>query len=248
MIVTAADVDKHSNRVIQGLWIGSALSAMERLSIASFLANGHEFHLYVYSGVQDVPVGTVIRDGNEIMPSSAIFTYRDDGSYAGFANFFRYELLLKCGGWWVDLDTVCLQPFTFEEEYVIGVEPVAKGGEHPTNAMLKAPPGSDLMMYLTHACRNKDCEKLTWGETGPRLVAAAVQEFSLQAYLQPHATFCPIGWYDWKRAIDPGESISFGAQTCAIHLWHEMWRRNSEDKNAPFHPDCIYERLKAKYL
>ena len=43
--------------------------------------------------------------------ASDIFRYRDNGSYAGFANFFRYELLRKRGGWWVDLDTICLRPF-----------------------------------------------------------------------------------------------------------------------------------------
>ncbi len=34
--------------VFQSLWIGAELSAMEQLSIRSFLANGHEFHLYTY--------------------------------------------------------------------------------------------------------------------------------------------------------------------------------------------------------
>ena len=33
---------------IQSLWIGDRLSALERLSIRSFLANGHGFDLYTY--------------------------------------------------------------------------------------------------------------------------------------------------------------------------------------------------------
>lgn len=245
---SAAHNNSNPNNVIQGMWIGSELSAMERLSISSFLAHGHQFHLYVYADVRGIPSGTVIRDANEIMPSSAIFTYRDNGSYAGFANWFRYELLLKSGGWWVDLDTVCLKPFAFEQEFVIGVEPIAEGGEHATNAILKAPPESELMTYLAHVCRGKDCEKLRWGETGPRLVAAAVEELSMHAVQQSPAVFCPIGWYEWDRAIDPNDSISFAEQTCAVHLWQEMWRRNGQDKGARFHPDCLYERLKAKYL
>jgi hypothetical protein len=81
--------------IIQSLWIGDRLSVMERLCISSFLQNGHEFHLYVYQDTAGVPPGTVLRDGNEILPSERIFTYREHQSYAGFANFFRYKLMLE---------------------------------------------------------------------------------------------------------------------------------------------------------
>ena len=35
-------ISNPTKEVIQGLWIGSELSTLERLSIASFLACGHE--------------------------------------------------------------------------------------------------------------------------------------------------------------------------------------------------------------
>lgn len=103
-----------TDRVIQSLWIGNRLSAMERLAIQSFLANGHDFHLYCYNDVEGLPAGTVVRDGNDILPESRIFAYADGfakGSHAAFSNHFRYKLLLERGGWWVDTDVVCLRPF-----------------------------------------------------------------------------------------------------------------------------------------
>ena len=112
----------NDNRVVQGLWIGSPLSIMERLSIKSFLDNGHEYHLYTYDELKDVPAGTVIKDGNEILPASAIFKYKDRPSYSAFSNFFRYKLLLERGGWWVDTDVICLKPFDFPEEHVFATE------------------------------------------------------------------------------------------------------------------------------
>ncbi|MEO8495200.1 MAG: glycosyltransferase [Planctomycetota bacterium] len=244
----ARALDDHANELIQGLWIGSELSVMERLSISSFLANGHPFDLYVYSDLPNVPDGTTIRDANEIMPSSSIFRYRENGSYAGFSNFFRYELLLQRGGWWVDLDTICMQPFTFGEDYVIGAEPVAAGGAHPISGVLKTPPHSELMTYLVQICRSKDPNTITWGETGPRLVAEAVKRFSLEAYLQTSEVFCPIGWYEWDRILDAGLSISLHDSTRAVHLWNEMWRQDGKDKDAQYDPGCLYELLKAKYL
>ena len=87
------------NKVIQGLWIGSQLSVMERLSIASFISNGHEYHLYVYGDVRDIPEGGVVKDGNEILPASMIFQYERHKTFSAFSNFFRYKLLLERGGW-----------------------------------------------------------------------------------------------------------------------------------------------------
>jgi hypothetical protein len=237
-----------ADRLIQGLWIGPELSVMERLSISSFLANGHEFHLFVYTDVKNVPAGTVIRDGEEVLPASSIFRYRDNGSYAGFSNFFRYELLWEYGGWWVDLDTICLRPFRFAEDYVFGSEPTAVGGSHPISGVLKAPRRSPLMQYLTEVCRGKDRETMKWGETGPRLVADGISRLSLGDYVQASGTFCPLGWYEWDRVLDPMASISLEPHARAIHLWNEVWRRQDKDKNAVYHPDCLYEQLKARYL
>jgi Glycosyltransferase sugar-binding region containing DXD motif len=236
-----------TDHVIQGLWIGDALSIMERLSIASFLANGHAFHLFVYSDVKDVPAGTVVRDANEILPASSIFRYRDNGSYAGFSNFFRYELLWKCGGWWVDLDTICLRPFRFAGDYVIGSELYA-GGTHPISGVLKAPPRSPLMRYLTEVCRGKDVETLKWGETGPKLVADGIARFSLEEYVQPTETFCPLAWHRWEEVLKPSASIALEPPVRAIHLWNDLWRRHGKDKGAAYHPDCLYEKLKTRYL
>jgi hypothetical protein len=237
-----------ADRVIQGLWIGAELSTMERLAVASFLANGHEFHLFVYSDVKNVPPGTVMRNGEEILPASAIVRNRDNGSYAGFSNFFRYELLWKLGGWWVDLDTICLSPFQFAGDYVIGSEPVADGGSHPISGVLKAPPQSPMMQYLTETCRSKNPETLKWGETGPKLVAEGIRRFSLEHYVQAADAFCPFGWYEWERALDPTFALSSETPAGAVHLWNEMWRRHGKDKDADYHPDCLYQRLKAKYL
>ena len=84
--------DEPMSAIVQGLWVGPTLSVMEQLSIASFLRHGHTYHLYVYEDVQHIPAGTVVQDGNQILPSSRIFQYTAHKTYAGFANFFRPRL------------------------------------------------------------------------------------------------------------------------------------------------------------
>jgi mannosyltransferase OCH1-like enzyme len=234
------------NKIIQGLWIGSELSIMEQLCISSFLQNGHQFHLYVYNEMRNIPPGTIIKDGNEILPAERIFMYRDWASYAGFANFFRYKLLLERGGWWVDMDLVCIKPFDFDDEYVFSSE-ISKGEEVVNCGAIKSPAGSLLMAYAWEVCQTKKPQELIWGETGPRLLGEAVRKFSLEKFKKPHQFFCPIGYSDWETLIESGQNAMTN-DTYAIHLWNEMWRHWAKDKNAHYPSDCLYEQLKKDYL
>ena len=232
---------------IQSLWIGRQLSALERLSISSFLANGHAYHLYVYEEVLNVPQGTVLKAADEILPESMIFRYKKYPSHAGFSNFFRYKLLLQKGGWWVDTDVVCLKPFAFEDPYVFASERVDERAV-PTTAVIKAPPGSEIMAFNWHLCRAcPDPSDVVWGEHGPKLMAKAIAKFGLQASMKKADVFCPLAYNEWENLLLPGDLAAFGAQTSGIHLWNEMWRRGGRDKDASYPPGYLYERLKAVF-
>jgi len=236
-----------TNRIIQGLWIGSELSLMEQLSITSFLLNGHEYHLYIYDEMKNIPAGTIVRDASEILPASRIFQYKHFATYAGFANFFRYKLLLERGGWWADTDTVCLKRFDFPQEHVFATE---RGDEHDlvNSGIIKAPVGSQVMAYAWEVCQSKNPEQLVWGETGPRLMGEAVNRFSMENYVKPHIVFCPLGYWEWHKVLEPETGALLDESSYAIHLWNEKWRASGQDKNAPYHATCLYERLKSRYL
>jgi hypothetical protein len=236
-----------ANRVIQGLWIGSRLSALERLSIASFLANGHDFHLYLYDDIRNLPAGTTIRDASEILPASLIFQYQDHKSFSAFANFFRYRLLLERGGWWVDADTVCLRPFDIDREYVFSSE-AFRARDLVNCGVIKVPRGSPAMAYAWTVCCGKQTEQLKWGEVGPRLMAESVEKHALERFVVSPRVFCPIDYLDWQSVLDPARAWSFGDDVYAVHLWNEMWRRSRRDKDETYDSDCLYEQLKRRYL
>jgi mannosyltransferase OCH1-like enzyme len=235
------------NKIIQGLWIGPELTVMEQLSISSFLLNRHEYHLYVYDKPKNVPAGTVVKDAVEILPASRIFQYKHFPTYAGFANFFRYKLLLERGGWWADTDAICLKPFDFSEPHVFATE-ICDGQEVVTSGIIKAPKGSPAMAYAWEACRAKEPDKLGWGETGPRLMNEAVKNLSLSKYRQPSHVFCPVDYLNWRKVLDPHWPAPLDENSYAIHLWNERWRAAGQDKNARYHQDCLYEQLKKKYF
>lgn len=241
MALTAAD------RVVQGLWIGTELSVMEQMAIASFLMNGHEYHLYVYEEVKNVPAGTVIKDAREVLPSTMIFQYRDFKSYAGFSNFFRYKLLLERGGWWVDTDVVCLRTFDFRAAYVFSSE-ISEGQDIVSSGVIRTPSQAPAMVYAWQICQEKNVENLVWGETGPRLIGEVVRRFSLEKFQQPSEVFCPLSYSEWDKVLEPTKAWPFAETTYALHLWNEMWRRRGLDKNQEYHPECLYEELKKRYL
>ena len=236
------------NKTIQGLWIGPELSLMEQLSISSFLHNGHDYHLYVYDEVKNIPAGTVIRNANEILPAARIFQYKHRPSYAGFSNFFRYKLLLERGGWWADSDTVCLKAFDFSEEYVFSSQINHWGVEEVNNGLIKVPSGSSIMAYAWKVCESKNPNRLVWGETGPKLMARAVRKFSLKGYKKGSRVFCPVNYEEWQTVLQPNVGVPLDDRTFAIHLWNEMWRLAGQDKNAQYHERCLYEKLKRTYL
>lgn len=234
------------SEVFQSLWIGPTLSQMEVLSIRSFLAHGHTYDLYAYDDVAGVPAGARIRDAAEILPRSKIFRYRDGGSFAGFANFFRYKLLQELGGWWVDTDVICVRPFNFEEDFVFASE-MAAGKAAITSCVIKAAAGSAVMAYAWEACRRSDPHDLEWGETGPALLGRSVCEHSLEAFVLPPVAFCPWPYDAWRDALDPQRGVRLAPDTWAVHLWHERWRSAGMDKDAAYPAGSLLAGLEAKY-
>lgn len=240
--------------LVQGLWIGPRLSTMERLSIQSFLAHGHPYHLYVYDPVAGVPEGAVLRAATEVLPREAIFKYREHDSYAGFSNNFSYKLLLERGGYWADCDMVCLRPLDSTSPYVFSSERRLDGPAIVNHGVLKVPAGSEMMRRAYETAASEDVTTLTWGQTGPRLITRLVAELSLRRYVAEPSVFCPIDFWRWSDVIGASPwtrlraRLRISSRTRAVHLWNEMWRRQDADKDRTYHPRSLYEGLKRRYL
>lgn len=255
---------------IRSLWIGGALSRLERVCLSSFLRAGHKVYLYTYDEVLNIPEGVEVLDANLILPRDKIFTYgavtgKGKGSYAGFANHFRYEMLLKCSNtYWVDMDVICLSPFYIENELDFGFE----NDTYINNAVIGTKnSGNKLFSDLSNYCNNPfqftswdtfkflirkfigrtwgrgDFSYLPWGITGPKALTGFVKKGKLLNYAAPVRKYYPISSADWKKIFFASdEHINLdGAQ--AVHLWNEQLRRDNLDKNTIFDKESLYERL-----
>ena len=241
-----------SNKIIQSFWTG-LITDMERLCIKSYLDNGHEFHLYTYESLAGLPAGTTVRDANEVIPHEQMEKFANPQQ---FADHFRYVLLYEKGGWWMDMDTVCLRPFDFKEDYVFALS--ASTSIVIPNGYIKVPAKSPLMAYCLQNTANVHKNALAamdFQQLGPILITRGIRELGLERFVLPCDTFDPVHWDRAEQIIDPDIRWDLTKSYC-VHLFHAMWNRGHEahhyaispDTNGTYPEGCLYERLKQRHI
>lgn len=211
-------VPKSTTATFQSLWLGTRLSPLEQLCITSFVAHRHKFILYSYADVENLPQGCELRDARMIVPEEGVFFHRSGihvGSPAGFSDRFRYELLRRRGGWWVDTDVFCLKDDIPETPYAF-----AKQDEHLFNgAILKAPQDSDfLARALAHAAQAGN--DIMFNAIGPHLVNQLVEELGLEGEAWSRDDFYVLSWDRVLEFLDPAQADIIEARTAASTFVH----------------------------
>lgn len=251
---------------IHMFWHGPALSRIERLSMASFLAQGHRVQLHVYEAPDGVPAGVELVEAGTVLPRKALFHHAKSGSVAIFADWFRYRLLHERGGVWVDTDVVCLQPFDYPSPEIFGWEDENVIG----NAVLGLPPGHALAAWMAAFCEHPHRalpyddrrmrwrrwrrrwlqgnrrSNIRWGESGPAGLTRAAVHLGYAERALPARHFYPLHYRHWRAAFDSSLAgqTDFLADSRALHLWNEMTRREPGfDRNARFPEDSLFEEL-----
>ncbi len=222
------------NKIINGLWVGNELSSIELLTLHSFTEHGHEFHLWVYESItNELPKNVILRDANEIIPASEIFRRKyDDPIYkigkgsigAPFSDLFRYKLLYEFGGWWVDMDVTCLQPFDIDSPYVFRSHPILP----VIGNVMKVPPKSKLMK-LTYEETKLNCDENTLEWLLPnKILNKHIFEQTLNLFIRDDMS--TIDWWS-KVEIFIKSNKTFPKSWFFIHWMNEEWRSKGIDKN-----------------
>ena len=172
---------------IHMLWIGGKLSTMERLAMASFLANGHPVVLHTYGEVEGVPAGVEVRPGNLVLSEEVVFANVRDGigkgGFAGFSDWFRYELLKKEPGFWCDTDVICLAPFEFNQTNIVATSHEGQWGTPALGCVLRLASDDPLLNFCLDFCRTNNVAELVAKEyiaVGPGLLQRGIRELGLQ--------------------------------------------------------------------
>ncbi len=267
---------QNGNRIVQGLWVGGRLSALERLCIRSFCAHGHEFHLYHYDELQNIPRigGLRLLNAEDILPRAAIFFHKR-GTLAFFADHFRFALLHKRGGWWADMDLVCVRPFDFAEGIVLSR--TCRPGRL-WNGMLKFPRGHPLVAALADSYsdvnRLQPWDKplvryhkirrrlMFWRDSrlhiggrdagGMHSLMSAVRHFGLEEHIQPASVFTLPGDPKGRKVAESAGwnfdgLLAVAPELRCVHLCNSFLSLEGVDKDGDYPADSLYEVLKRRY-
>lgn len=219
------------NKHIHALWIGDRLSPLELLCIYSYINSGHCFHLWLYESLlTPLPKEVIVEKAGDILPQNSVFAYENSnqyghgkGSYAGFSDIFRYKLLYEKGGWWTDMDVICLKPLDFWEPYVFRTH-----HDFPmVGNIMKCPPQSELMKRCyEEAAASVNASNTDWN-LPIKILNHHIAALALKTYIQ---TFSNTDHWDhvkkyilFNRKPDPSWRI--------LHMVNEDWKKRGIDKN-----------------
>jgi len=233
--------------LINMFWIGPRLRWIERLSMNSFLSNGHPVHLHTYDSIKNVPDGVVVCDASETVDYSTVMALTSGrrGAPALAADYFRLVLQKKGRGFWCDSDVISVKPFSFgAEEPIFAFQTEAE----LNNAVLFLPHDSPILndalrafepnrvprwvnknrlvqLWLKRvALQNFGPTDHHWGTLGPASLTWFAKKHGQIALAKAATVFHP---YPWQRAHEPfqrGTTIDdfTSEQTLTIHLYNEV--------------------------
>ncbi len=210
---------------IYSFWHGGALGFREAMCLSSFLKFGHEVTLFSYNSALEVPKGVRLTAAATVIPET-------DKAYemlasksvriAFFADIFRYAILRRHGGCWVDTDVVGMNPLFMSDKAIIGKENV----KQINNAVICAPAGHPLIeeAYATaHAC---DRQK-GWADIGPLLITKLAARYSSSVDVRPCHVFYPLNHLQAVEMLCLPENRDTCADMCSgatmLHLYNEMF-------------------------
>ena len=228
-----------NRHVFSTFWTGK-ISLREYVCINSFLDKSHNYCVYSYEELEGLPKGVELKDAAEIVYKEEYLLYKErlPNLWATFSDKFRYNLLYKKGGWWVDTDIICLKKeidIKSEDTFIC-----YQDNKEINNACLKFPKGDEVMKYCVNYIKdweianNFEYKKLIWGDFGPPLVTKAVKSLNRSNEVYFHEYAYPIEMKDSLDIFKKNKNKIILAKlknSYFSHLWNEILSRERIPKN-----------------
>lgn len=231
--------------ICNALWTGGELPAFSAACLSSFAEVGHQVRLHVYDVPKGVPSGVELVDASSFVPADRIVRHHKTGSLALFSNLYRYELMAREQGLWIDSDVLCLRPLRALSDYVFGRE----SDSRLNGAILKLPAGSPMLADLRaifttprwsapwndkkrrfrdavyyRVRKDYGISKMSWGSAGPRAITYFANKHNVAVRAVAPDVFYPISVRragDLLRPDFPVEDL-VTPDTLCIHLWADV--------------------------
>jgi hypothetical protein len=204
--------------------MGAPLNLWERCSLQSFADYGHELVLFSYQPLS-VPSGVRLEPADDVLSVAERdrFLGHLPNSYAQLSDLFRYELLRRFGGWWVDTDVMCQSEMLPADDVVIGR--TLRGGVGI--GIMKFPARHPLIDQAIAFCRSNQHAALNAHRTifGPMLFNKLVQDHPIP--IRERELFYPIQGQDIWSLGEPACAAEMrrATQQCPMLHWFQEYFR-----------------------
>ena len=220
---------KRSDLLLQTFWTGKPLSRMERAALQSYVNCGYTVTIYTYNPMAEFMVQVppspyiIVRDARELLPESQLFQYagragvgkRENAySYLPFSDLFRFTMLHRNGGAWIDLDIFMTRPVpsrVLRHQYAFSSERTIQKGAYKMKmpeivdmGFIKVPgPGSKLTTWILEHIPTGLLDLKTPFDY-MNLYRKAIAALNLEKYVLPANAFLPLNWWDVKDSFAAG--------------------------------------------
>jgi hypothetical protein len=221
--------------LLQSYWSGAPLSLLERACLTSWVAFGARVHLYTHDSISglEAQIPAVVRrhirvlDADAIVDRSRKFNYKGDAPKSKradaftalpFSDLFRYEMLRKVGGIWMDMDIMLVRPMparVLAAPYFFVTERTMQKGAYAskdptkaTNACIGArEPNSPWARWITETAAATEATS-AW--TYMKVFQDSLDALSLRSYLEPPEFVMPVNWWDLDGLFEPADKLAAG--------------------------------------
>ncbi len=235
-------------------WMGD-LTIYEIANIQSFIKHGFKVIIWTYD--QNLEKNTNLKevsfkDANLVLKESLLMKFkqgRQKSSLSSFSNLFRYELLKKYGGWWFDMDCICLKnidefiELTNNKEFVIGRE--RKNYTGSSVLYFNDTKILDELIQEVDSRAIKNDYIFFWGEIGPDLISEIILKNNLMKETLDENYFYKISADKFYKFFENKTNLMIDIEdSYIIHTWNEMFNRFLiSKKRLPPKGSILYDHL-----
>ena len=246
--------------IIQSLWIGDFLNELSEMSVMSWLHLDYCVELYIdtlnlpkYMNKYRKTGQLVFKSIKEIMP------YDVGEEILPYSDLFRYKLLHKYGGVWLDADMVLLKRLP-KDDIIISSEHTMQSGSFKSHltyihniGVLRFPKGDQLLENLIFKIENtfKPAEFCDNMKVFRKMVKKNYYYFDMVSNPE---MYCPLPWWNCKDMYyEDHYKIKYDVKNqtndemlknaCGIHMWNNITTNKHKIDFNKIHPNSLYVRL-----
>ena len=213
-------------QTLRTFWYGETIGPYQLMCLKSFAASGHRVEVFSYNRDLNVPDWIRVEDAAEVLPREVVLKpLGEEGAFAIHANLFRYALLQKVGGWWIDPDVLLLTPdLPSGNVFFAGLDVF---GRVPTG-VLKFPVGHGLLTEALAEVEGLSGSFEDWEKSGSALLTSLVERHELSGKIRNQVPLGPVSWFDVADLFNPDSAERLN-RLCKdfhfLHLHDDVWRR-----------------------